>query len=235
MNIFITGASSGIGYQTALQFARTGAHRIVVVARNEEKLLQLKKDCEFQGAGATVYPIVINLRSPNLTIIKETMRSIVGGLDVVINNAGFLVNKPFAAITAEELRESYEVNVQAPFLLTQMLLPFLRKGNNPQIVNIGSMGGVNATAKFKGLSAYSSSKGALSILSECLAEELKEEGIRVNCLALGSVNTEMLKRAFPGYEANHEAADMAEFIVNFIEQTSSFFNGKTIQVSSTTP
>ena len=138
-------------------------------------------------------------------------------------------------ITAEELRESYEVNVQAPFLLTQMLLPFLRKGNNPQIVNIGSMGGVNATAKFKGLSAYSSSKGALSILSECLAEELKEEGIRVNCLALGSVNTEMLKRAFPGYEANHEAADMAEFIVNFIEQTSSFFNGKTIQVSSTTP
>ena len=94
---------------------------------------------------------------------------------------------------------------------------------------------MNGTIKFAGLSAYSSSKGAISILSECLAEELKEYNIRVNCLALGAINTEMLKSAFPGFNASHQPTEIAGFIVDFATKHANFFNGKTIPVSSSTP
>jgi NAD(P)-dependent dehydrogenase (short-subunit alcohol dehydrogenase family) len=97
------------------------------------------------------------------------------------------------------------------------------------------MGGVQGSAKFAGLSAYSSSKAALCTLTECLAEELKLENISVNCLALGAVQTEMLSKAFPGYRAPLSASEMAEFIVQFARSGHYYFNGKILPVSSTTP
>ena len=97
------------------------------------------------------------------------------------------------------------------------------------------MGGFQGSTKFAGLSAYSSSKSALSGLTECLAEELKDRNIAVNCLALGAVQTEMLGKAFPGYKAPLSAAKMAEFICEFALTGQLFFNGKIIPVSSTTP
>ena len=97
------------------------------------------------------------------------------------------------------------------------------------------MGGVGGSAKFAGLSAYSSSKGALSILTECLAEELKDYNIHVNALALGAVNTEMLQNAFPGYVANTQPQQMAAFIYDFATTKYSFFNGKVLPVSNSTP
>ena len=138
-------------------------------------------------------------------------------------------------MSRDELENIFNVNVFSPYQLTQALLPLLIKGKHPQILNIGSMGGINGTIKFAGLSAYSSSKGALSILSECLAEELKEYNIRVNCLALGAINTEMLKIAFPDFNALHQPTEIAGFIVDFATNHATFFNGKTIPVSSSTP
>jgi NAD(P)-dependent dehydrogenase (short-subunit alcohol dehydrogenase family) len=109
------------------------------------------------------------------------------------------------------------------------------KKNKAHIVNISSMGGFQGTSKFPGLSAYSSSKAALSGLTECLAEELKDKNIAVNCLAIGAVQTEMLAKAFPGYKAPLSAKQMAEFICNFSLTGHLYFNGKIIPVSSTTP
>ena len=97
------------------------------------------------------------------------------------------------------------------------------------------MGGFQGSAKFAGLSAYSSSKAAVVGLTECLAEELKDKDIFVNCLAIGAVQTEMLSEAFPGYEAPVSPKQMAEYIFDFAIKGSQFYNGKILPVSSSTP
>ena len=106
---------------------------------------------------------------------------------------------------------------------------------NSHIVNIGSMGGFQGSAKFKGLSLYSAAKGAVAVLTESMAEEFKERGIKVNALALGAVQTEMLASAFPGYKAPLTAGQMAEFIADFALNGHKYFNGKILPVSLSTP
>jgi NAD(P)-dependent dehydrogenase (short-subunit alcohol dehydrogenase family) len=154
-------------------------------------------------------------------------------VDVVIHNAGSLVNKPFEQITPADFEQVYKVNVFAVAELTRICIPYLSKGSH--VVTISSMGGVQGSSKFPGLAAYSSSKGAVITLSELLAEEYKEQQIAFNVLALGAVNTEMLQEAFPGYEAPLSAKEMAEYIWNFALTGNKFYNGKVLQVSSSTP
>jgi NAD(P)-dependent dehydrogenase (short-subunit alcohol dehydrogenase family) len=117
--------------------------------------------------------------------------------------------------------------------LTRIALPYLQKGSH--VVTISSMGGIQGSLKFPGLSAYSSSKGAVITLSELLAEEYKELGIAFNVLALGAVQTEMLEEAFPGYQAPISAANMAQYIVDFTLTGNQYYNGKVLEVSSTNP
>ena len=126
-----------------------------------------------------------------------------------------------------------EVNFFATATIIRTLLPLMKTGAH--IINISSMGGFQGSAKYRGLSLYSASKAALAILTECLAEELKEVGVKVNCLALGSVQTEMLEEAFPGYKAPVSAVDMAEFIKEFALNGSRFFNGKILPVAVMNP
>ena len=97
------------------------------------------------------------------------------------------------------------------------------------------MGGFQGSSKYSGMSYYSASKAALSCLSECLAEEFRDNGIIINCLALGSVQTEMLEEALPGYKAPVSAGEMAEFIGDFALKGSRFFNGKIIPVAFSNP
>src|SRR5581483_7914106 len=96
--------------------------------------------------------------------------------------------------------------------IIQNLLPLMPA--NAHIVNIGSMGGFQGSSKFPGLSAYSASKAALHNLTECLAQEFIDLGIKVNCLALGSAQTEMLEKAFPGYESPVMAFEMGKYIAD---------------------
>ena len=236
MNVLITGTSSGIGFDLARIFSKDSNNNVFAVSRNSINLEKLKSACleSNEDAQIFIFPLDLNEVS-NYALLLNKIKAKVDRLDLLINNAGHILNKPFESITYEEVEQTFKVNVIAPFLLSQSALPLLKAAKKPQIINIGSMGGVNGTAKFPGLSAYSSSKGALSILSECLAEELKGYGIRVNCLALGAVNTAMLKSAFPGFNAAHESFEMAEYIANFALHSAQYFNGKTIQVSSTTP
>jgi NAD(P)-dependent dehydrogenase (short-subunit alcohol dehydrogenase family) len=108
-------------------------------------------------------------------------------------------------------------------------------GEGSHILNIGSMGAFQGSAKFPGLLAYSASKAALHTLTECLAQELVEQGIKVNCLALGSAQTEMLEQAFPGYESPVMAFEMGKYIADFAVTGHRFFNGKVLPVAVTTP
>ena len=232
MLILITGASKGIGFECVKRFAKDPAHLIIAVSRNIAPLTKLVNTQNTHS----LLPIRADITNPlQRKKIVATLRALKLPLDILINNAGQMVNKPFQAISSKELQAVYSTNVFAPFLLTQALLPVFNKKGKAHVVNISSMGGFQGSAKFPGLSAYSSSKSALSGLTECLAEELRVKNIAVNCLAIGAVQTEMLQQAFPGYKAPTTASQMAEFICHFALTGHRYFNGKVIPVSSTTP
>jgi NAD(P)-dependent dehydrogenase (short-subunit alcohol dehydrogenase family) len=156
-------------------------------------------------------------------------------VDVLLNNAGMLLNKPFRELTANDWERTFATNVFGVVELVRMLLPYLEKSKYAHIVNIGSMGGFQGSSKFPGLAAYSASKAAVANLTECLAEELKPQNIAVNCLAFGAVQTEMLEAAFPGYRAPLSSIEMAEWVAWFCVNGHRFFNGKILPVSITTP
>jgi NAD(P)-dependent dehydrogenase (short-subunit alcohol dehydrogenase family) len=227
MNVIITGASRGIGFETAQLFLKN-KHQVFCLTRNTETLEAL----EFSN----LHIISTDLTSTeSIDKAVEIIKSKVNSIDIVIHNAGSLVNKPFEKIDYQELEIVYKVNVLAPFYLTQQLLHLLGRHSKAHIVNISSMGGFQGSAKFPGLSAYSSSKAAIAGLTECLAEEFKEKNISVNCLALGAVQTEMLEEAFPGYQAPLKPNQMAEYIYDFALNGNQFYNGKILPVSSSTP
>lgn len=153
-------------------------------------------------------------------------------LQVIIHNAGALVYRPFAQTTESDLTHIYKVNVFAPYLLTQALLPHMK---STHVINISSVGGVEGSLKFAGLSAYSSSKAALNCLTEMWSEEFKETDIVFNCLALGSVETDMFKEAFPGVPAASSPQNMARFIVSFAFDAPQVMRGKIISLSLGNP
>lgn len=234
MNYVITGASRGIGYDLALLLASDPGNRVLVLSRDAAKLELLAKELDgVSGAGYFSY-LPYDLSRPDASALLSAV-SQMGGVDVVVNNAGALVNKPFVELSDADWRQVFDTNFFGPVALIRTLVPLLREGRQSHIVNISSMGGFQGSSKFRGLSAYSASKAALANLTECLAEELAEEGIAVNCLALGAVQTEMLAEAFPGYQAPLSSADMAGFIAYFATQGQRFFNGKVLPVSLSTP
>ncbi|MBL4710324.1 MAG: SDR family oxidoreductase [Flavobacteriales bacterium] len=226
MNIVVSGASRGIGYEVVKQFAELG-HSVLALARNKEALLKLEKE----KGDISILAIDINDES-----LEESFSSFYqegDRIDVLINNAGQLINKPFLETLSSDFVQQFESNVLSIVNLSKVCIPYM--GENSHVVNITSMGGFQGSSKFSGLSAYSSSKGAVSILSECMAEELKEEGIKVNALALGAVQTEMLEAAFPEYKAPLSAQEMAKYLVNFGLEGYQYYNGKVLPVALGNP
>ena len=230
----ITGASRGIGRETALKLAVGFNYQIIAISRNAAQLQSLKEEVE--ALGGKIIILTLDLLAQNLNPVNDLFKEQkITALDVLINNAGFLVNKKLSDLQHKDLINSYTVNAIAPLLLVQQLLPFLKNAKRAHIVNISSMGGFQGAAKFPGLVAYSSAKAALVCITECLAEELKSTNISCNCLCLGSVDTEMLKEAFPGYQAPVSAKDMAEYISRFANEAHRVMNGKIIPVALSTP
>lgn len=225
-NVIVTGASRGIGYYTALRFAEQG-HQVLALARSNDKLETLKMEASAEGR---IQILALDLVQD---IDVEAITSIFDKIDVLVNNAGALVNKPFSEITPQEMMTVYQANVFAPYFLVQKLLPYFSA--DAHIINIGSVGGVNGTMKFPGLSAYSSSKAAASCLSECWQSEFADSDLTFNSLALGAVQTEMLEEAFPGYEAPLSPIQMSEYICRFALNDGQFVRGKTVLVSRSNP
>lgn len=223
--VVITGTSRGIGFQLAQQFADAG-HLVLAVSRNTNTLEQINHK--------NISTIATDIADENqLKKVADFVNKKWGSIDVLIHNAGRLMNKPFENLTSQDFLDVYKVNVFAVASLTQHLIPFLNKGSH--VVTVSSMGGIQGSMKFPGLAAYSSSKGAVITLSELLAEEYKEQQIAFNVLALGAVQTEMLEEAFPDYKAPVTAEEMASYILNFSLTGQQFYNGKVLQVSSSTP
>jgi NAD(P)-dependent dehydrogenase (short-subunit alcohol dehydrogenase family) len=223
-NIIITGTSRGIGLELALQFANAG-HQVLALSRKTPQLL-------IENANVTCLSVDLS-KEEDLLQVEQFLASSMKKIDAIVHNAGALLLKPFEETSSEEFENIYKVNVFGLANLTRVCLPFLENGSH--VVTISSMGGIQGSMKFAGLSAYSSSKGAVITLSELLAEEYKERGIAFNVLALGAVQTEMLAAAFPGYKANLSASEMANYIFDFTLKGNKFYNGKVLQVSSSTP
>ncbi|UJH66509.1 SDR family oxidoreductase [Allomuricauda sp. SCSIO 65647] len=223
-NVIITGTSRGIGFELVKLFAEDG-HRVLALSRNEKPVADLNLE------GVTAFPFDLG----NTTDYHKVSKFLEGWekVDVLINNAGSLLNKPFLETTTQEFKTVYEVNVFGVAEITRTVLPKMNKKGH--VVTISSMGGVQGSMKFAGLSAYSSSKGAVITLTELLAEEFKETGPSFNVLALGAVQTEMLEEAFPGYQAPLTALEMAHYIKQFALTGQQYYNGKLLQVSNSTP
>ncbi len=224
-HIVITGTSRGMGYEMVKLFAEKG-HKVLALSRNDKPVSELRLD------NVSTFSCDIS-KTEDIEKVSAFIEAKWDKVDILINNAGALINKPFEEISTEEFQKIYSTNVFGVIGLTQKLLPFMNKDSH--VVNISTMGGVQGSVKFPGLSAYSSSKAAIITLTELLAEEYKENGPSFNVLALGAVQTEMLEEAFPGLEVPLSAKEMAEYIINFSLTGHKYYNGKLLQVSNSTP
>ena len=222
-NIIITGTSSGIGLELVKIYSENG-YKVISLSRSDLPAKGLV-GVEHMNFDISKKESLVNL----INLVKNKYKKI----DILINNAGKLINKSFKDLSKDDLYDIYDVNVFGVISLIQSLLPFFKKDSH--VVNISSIGGISGSSKFPGLTAYSSSKGALNILTEVLAEEFKESGPKFNSLSLGSVNTPMLNKAFPGYKAQVDPNEMASFIFDFANNSSKVFNGKVVPVSSSNP
>ncbi len=231
MNIVLTGASSGIGREIALKLAEEPQNKIFAIARSKTALRSLADGC--LNKNITGMPLDIAGPGSSLRELKKSLSAETSRIDILINNAGHLVNKPFMEHTSEEIASMVSVNFTAAAAVIAELMPLLGRGSH--VVNIGSMGGFQGSLKFAGLSFYSATKGALAILTECLAAEYADRGISFNCLCPGAVQTEMFSRAFPGLKAPVLPPEMATFIADFAVNGNKFFNGKILPVAVSVP
>lgn len=226
-NIVVIGASRGIGAELVKILASNESHQVWAFSRN----LQAMEDGF--SSFVNVKSFALDLNDANVKSTFSAQIQAIPTIDILIYNAGFLINKPFIELTREEILTSYQVNILSAFEIFQAAMP--KFSENAHIVSISSMGGFQGTVKFAGLSSYSTPKAALVSLTELLAEEFKETNWAFNCLALGAAQTEMLESAFPGYQAPISASEMASFIADFSLNANKFIKGKVIPVSLSTP
>jgi len=224
-NIIITGTSRGIGFELVHLLAAQG-HNVLALSRNAQPVNNL----HFENISSFSFDLCDQSDYDKVrTFIQKEWKQV----DILINNAGALINQPFSQTTMSDFEKVYKTNVFGVAEMIRTVIPFM--GQDGHVVTISSMGGVQGSVKFAGLSAYSSSKGAAITLTELLAEEYKETGPSFNVLALGAVQTEMLEEAFPGYKAPITAKDMARYIADFSLDGNKYYNGKLLQVANTTP
>lgn len=237
MNILVTGASRGIGFATVKEISSRGNHNIIALSRNFNKINELANVCNDLYPSSRVYPYLMDLESEinEFKCLFEYIHGNFNHLDILLNNAGFLINKPFKDLLLEDERRMWTMNYLAPSNLIRLFIPIMGTTIKGHVINISSMGGFQGSLKFPGLSSYSASKSALAILTECLAEEYKESNIAFNCIALGAIQTEMLSEAFPEYRAKMSCADFAPYLSDFCLKGMNYCNGKILPFSLSQP
>jgi NAD(P)-dependent dehydrogenase (short-subunit alcohol dehydrogenase family) len=231
MNIIVNGGTRGIGKEIALILAKNSSNILFVTGRNSNALKQLSAGAEYGNIHTHVTDM--SVFDENSEAFLEAVRGCFSEVDILINNAGYLVHRDFMNFDIREARKMMETNFFGPSAVIRLMQPLMKRGSH--IVNISSMGGFQGSSKYKGMSYYSASKAALACLSECLAGEFRDAGISVNCLALGSVQTEMFEEAFPGLKAQVNAKEMAKYIADFALNGNNFFNGRVIPVAFSDP
>lgn len=180
--VLITGASSGIGAATAKLFASNG-YFVFLMGRNEERLQEVAIECK---SGASILKADITDSAKLDKYIKHLYERPEVDLQVLVNNAGIFEMHSFEDKGLEIWRQQFEVNLFGSVAITQGILPLFKKKKKGSIVNVASTLGVHPKAK---MSAYSASKAAMIAMTQALAHEVGHDGIRVNCVAPGIVDT----------------------------------------------
>lgn len=231
MNIIINGASKGIGKETAIYLSNDKNNQLLITGRNESSL----KAVSGSSANNNISYLKMDLAeiAKNIDSVRDQIFNRFSKVDILINCAGALIVKDFMKISDTEARLMMETNFFGPAAFIRLIVPIMPQGSH--IVNISSMGGFQGSSKYGGLAYYSASKSAIACMTECLAVELKDAGISVNCLAPGSVQTEMFLNAFPGYKASSEPGEIAGFISYFALNGHKFFNGKILPMAIDNP
>jgi NAD(P)-dependent dehydrogenase (short-subunit alcohol dehydrogenase family) len=201
----VTGAGTGIGADAARLLAENGL-AVALVGRQRAALEAVAAELRAAGAEALVAPADLAAPAAPGQVVETTLERF-GRLDVLVNNAARIRNGPLESHSIEEFDLHYAVNVRAPFFLVQAALPALRRGRDPAIVNISSS--VGSIVK-PGTMLYGSSKAALEYLTRSWAYELAADGVRVNCIAPGPVDTPIHATYSDDLEATY--ADLARRI-----------------------
>lgn len=179
----ITGAGSGIGRACALAFASEGA-RVALVSRRRDRLDELAREI---GDSALVLPADIS-NSDEIEPVVERTTSHFGGLNVLLNNAGILHIGTAEQITEAQWDETFKVNVRGLWLLSRAVLPAMRKARGGSIINMASVLGINGAAN---RASYAPSKGAVVLLTKCMAIDHGHENIRVNAICPSFIETDL--------------------------------------------
>jgi 3-oxoacyl-[acyl-carrier protein] reductase len=226
-NVIIAGAGKGIGYELTNWFIQNES-QVIAISRDLSKVVH--------------HPKLIKLKADitDKDTLTEKLRPLISKIDradihIYVYNVGLLINKPFLELSQTDIQEVLSVNFLGACLSTQALIPWLLEAEHAHVVFIGSMGGFQGSVRFPGLSVYSAAKSALASLSESLAEEFKHTNISFNTLALGAVDTEMLRIAFPDYKAKISPSSIASFIGSFALKQFMHFNGKVLPVAQSNP
>lgn len=226
--IIVTGASRGIGYETA-RYLSSENHTVIATARSEDKLKKLAKN----SSKGTIITVSADLTVPeDIKKLQDTTKEF-SNIDGIINNAGALHKGSFMETDIAVFKKLMDVNVYGIVRLVQAMKPKLNNGSH--ILNISSMSGYLGSLKFGGLTAYGTAKAAVTGLSEVLSAEFSAEGIAVNCLCIGAVQTEMFEEAFPEFEAPVSPNEMGKYIGDFMLTGHQFYNGKVLPVALNDP
>jgi len=225
--VIVTGASSGIGRAAAEEFARGGA-LVATFARSAEKLNDLAK-----SYGDRMLAVAGDVGDPGDVerLFAET-ESRFGDCEVLVNNAGMIDPKPLTDTTPEAWDRMFAVNVRGAFLATRRALPAMIAKRDGAIVNVASISGVVGPEKFPGWVSYCASKGAVISMTEALAVEVKQHGVRVNCVSPGSVDTKMWAEASGGAPASMTPEEIAQAIAFLASSRSRPMNGQNLNVWS---
>lgn len=231
MTTLVIGAGKGIGFEVVREFMKKYPKvQLIAVSKNIKDLKKLEENSKTLSVIKCDITLESDLKKLSQFIGKRNLK-----ISYIINLAAVLIKKDWQKLSLEDFNKVFQTNVYAPFNLIQILSKHFEKNRKGHIVNISSMGGIEGTQKFPGMLFYSSSKAALTCLSECLSEELKTFGFNVNCVALGAVETKMKQKAFPDFVALHSPKEIAAYLIRFLILDRDLFNGKVIKLSASVP
>ncbi|BDX33943.1 oxidoreductase [Mycobacterium antarcticum] len=187
--VIVTGGSRGIGLALAEGFVLAGA-RVVVASRKADACDEAAK--HLRGLGGEAIGVAAHIGNlDDLDLLVERTAGEFGGVDVVVNNAANALAEPMGEMTPEALAKSYEVNLHGPIFLAQRALPYLRKSSHAAVLNMVSVGAFNFAPT---MAIYGSVKAALMSFTRSMAAGYVADGIRVNAIAPGPVDTDMMRK-----------------------------------------
>ena len=237
--VLVTGSGTGIGREIALEFARQGADVALHYSLNDAGARTAIQEIRALGRRAEAFQADFNDVAQAQSLGQQAI-SFLGGLDCLVNNAGITFNRPFLAVTPEQFDAVYNVNIRAPFFLTQVVAEDMLKHGGGAICNITSIHGVSGAPEH---SVYAGTKGAIIAHTRSLAVELAHKGIRVNAIAPGWVTVENYYKMIPGFSEEEarkvayekipaarsgEKAEIAKLAVFLCSDAAGYIIGQTI-------